>query len=301
VPDVYRELAALGLIESGIPTAVISDLPADVALASSHLPDAQTDGLIVQPDSTIIAPLAVDNATWALLQSIAHVESWGPVTMHRIDTARLKSAVDGRDPQEVIDALTAASRTPIPQSISYLIRDAGRSAGVSVYPATIVEGGAHDSARLKELGLTQVSEQIFTSPQSPEEVVRMLAAAGVATVRGPDPLFGTPLERAHAGHGPDDAAVNRLVAHLLDGQPAPVVAPPVLDTADPGTVADVCQQAIDEDRRVWVQYADGDGVRTELVEPIDLRVGRLSGWSLHAGRMITVPLSRIAAVGGCDD
>ena len=38
----------------------------------------QSDGLIVQPDGTVIAPLAIDNSTWTLLlQSIAHVESWG--------------------------------------------------------------------------------------------------------------------------------------------------------------------------------------------------------------------------------
>ena len=301
VTDVYRELIALGLIESGVPTAALHDLPTDVQAASAHLPEAQSDGLIVQPDSTVIAPLSVDNDTWALLQSLAHVESWGPVTMHRIEPARVKSAVNGRDPQAVIDALTAASRTPVPQSIEYVIRDAARSAGVSVYPATVIEGGAQDVEQLRDLGLTQVSDQVFTSRQSPGEVVRLLAEAGVATSQGPETVFGVPLERASHGPEPDDATVTRLVQHLLDGQPAPVATPPALAAADPDTVVDVCRQAIDDDRRVWVQYADGDGVRTELVEPIDLRVGRLSGWSLHAARMITVPLSRIAAVGGADD
>ncbi len=301
VPDVYRELIALGLIESGTPTTAFADLPDDVQAASEHLPAVQSDGRIVQPDGTVIAPLAIDNSTWTLLQSIAHVESWGPVTMHRIESARLQAAVNGRDPQQVVDALAAASRTPIPQSIEYLIRDAARSAGVNVYPATVIEGAGQDVERLKGLGLTQVSEQVFTSPQSPEEVVRLLAEAGVATSQGPAEVFGVPLERATQGPGPDDAAVVRLVEHLLDGQAVPAEAPPTLPTADPVTVADICRKAIDEDRRVWVQYADADGVRTELVEPIDLRVGRLSGWSLHAARMITVPLSRIAAVGGADD
>ena len=297
----YRELIALGLVESGTPTSAFADLPEDVQAASEHLPAVQSDGLIVQPDGTVIAPLALDNSTWALLQSIAHVESWGPVTMHRIESARLQSAVNGRDPQQVIDALAAASRTAIPQSIEYLIRDAARSAGVNVYPATVIEGAGQDIDRLKGLGLTQVSEQVFTSPQSPEEVVQLLAEAGVATSQGPAAVLGVPLERANQGPGPDEAAVARLVEHLLDGHAVPAEDPPALAAADPATVADVCRQAISEDRRVWVQYADGDGVRTELVEPIDLRVGRLSGWSLHAARMITVPLSRIAAVGSSDD
>ena len=301
VPDVYRELIALGLVESGTPTSAFADLPEDVQAASEHLPAVQSDGLIVQPDGTVIAPLALDNSTWALLQSIAHVESWGPVTMHRIESARLQSAVNGRDPQQVIDALAAASRTAIPQSIEYLIRDAARSAGVNVYPATVIEGAGQDIDRLKGLGLTQVSEQVFTSPQSPEEVVQLLAEAGVATSQGPAAVLGVPLERANQGPGPDEAAVARLVEHLLDGHAVPAEDPPALAAADPATVADVCRQAISEDRRVWVQYADGDGVRTELVEPIDLRDGRLSGWSLHAARMITVPLSRIAAVGSSDD
>ena len=37
--------------------------------------------------------------------------------MHRIESARLQAAVNGRDPQ-VVDALAAASRTPSPSPSS---------------------------------------------------------------------------------------------------------------------------------------------------------------------------------------
>ncbi|MCB0898072.1 MAG: helicase-associated domain-containing protein [Actinobacteria bacterium] len=301
VPGVYRELLALGLIEAGTPTAAMAELPEAVRAAARCLPEAQADGLIVQPDGTVIAPLGIDNPTWQLLQSIAHVESWGPVVMHRIDPARLRSTVGGRDPHEVLGALTSASKTPIPQSLEYAVHDASRSSGVRVYPATVVEGGAAEAEQLVRLGLTQVSDRVFTSAQRPDEVVRLLQTAGVATTEGPEQVFATALERAVSEAAPDDAAVARLVEHLLDAQPVPDAVPPELHPADPQTVADVCRQAIAEDRRVWVRYAQDDGVRTELVEPIDLRVGRLSGWSLNAARMITVPLARIAAVGGDDD
>lgn len=39
-------------------------------------------------------------------------------------------------------------------------------------------------------------------------------------------------------------------------------------------------------------------MRTEFVEPIELRSGRLTAWSLSTGRTVGVALSRIAAYRG---
>jgi len=301
VGAVAHELHVLGLIEAGVPTRALAELPDDVPSAAEHLPAAVAGDLIVQPDHTVIAPLWVDTPTWELMQAVARVESWGPVTMQRIDPGRLRQAVARRRPDDLLTALSAASRTPVPQSVEYAIGDAGRASPVRVYPATVVETSGEDSEALRGLGLSEVTPTMFTSDQSPEVVTRLLTAAGVATEREEAPQVAVPLDRGQGTSAPDPATVTRLVAHLMAGDRTVDLTAPALSPADPDTLAHVCRLAITDDRRMWVEYADSQGAATDLLEPIDLRGGRLTGWSLTGGRMVTVTLARIAAYRSLDD
>jgi len=185
--------------------------------------------------------------------------------------------------------------------VEYAIGDAGRTAPVRVYPATVVETSGEDSDALRRLGLAEVTPHLFTSEQSPETVSRLLTAAGVATHSEQAPQTTVPLDRGHGTSAPDAATVTRLVAHLMAGEQTMDLTAPTLDPADPDTLVQVCRDAIAEDRRMWVEYAEADGSTTDLLEPIDLRAGRLTGWSLTGGRMVTVTLARIAAFRSLDD
>ena len=106
---------------------------------------------------------------------------------------------------------------------------------------------------------------------------------------------GTPLEYPRSSSH-DPAAVDRLVARLV-GDEQVTEEPPPLHPVDPVTVAARCQQAVAQAQALWVEFHDGGATLTHLVEPFELRAGMLSGWSLSAGRTITVALSRIAALG----
>lgn len=285
--DFLAEVTALGL------------LPGGVAVADSSTPGAlpvpaSDNGLIVQPDHTIIAAANVDTATWDLLHDIAHVESWGPVIMHRIDISRLRAAAARRAPEHILQQLAQVSRTPLPQSLEYLVKDAARTAPVQVSRVTLIRSSTQESPALRELGWQEVGTGTFISEQPLDAVQRLLAQAGVAAISADQPVVALPLEYLRPAH-PDPEAVDRLVAHLVES-PGEVAAAPPLHPADPAQLRQVLQAG-----RVWLEFGDGQQTLTHLMEPLEVRSGQVTGWSLTAARTITVPLSRIAAVRIADD
>jgi hypothetical protein len=251
--------------------------------------------LILQPDHTVIAPASLDTDTWCLLHDVSRLESWGPVTMHRIEITRMRIAVTTRSPAQILSQLATVTRTPVPQSVEYTINDAGRGTAALVQNATIVRTSPVDADAVAELGFEQLGPQTFATELPADVVRRRLSAAGVAAMAEQDPVVAHPLEYPRTSGAPDEHAVNRMVAHLVD-EPTDQSPPPPLPAADPQTVAALCQQAIHDDLRMWLEFSEGHETLTHLVEPIDLKSGHLTGWSLTAGRTVTVPLSRIGAL-----
>lgn len=293
------EIELLGLVEAGVPTAALALLPERLPAAAEHVPEPQARALIVQPDLTVVAPLSVDSPTWRLLQDIAHVESWGPVTTHRIDPARIRQSVAGHDVQELLERLTGASRTPIPATVEHAVRDAGNAATVRVYRTTLVAAGPESAEVLAAIGLKQVRG--FASDLPPDLLARRLAEAGISTATDAPATPGQPLDHARSAPVPDESAVSRLVEHLTGAQAVTAGSPPPLRPASPDTMGQVCQHAISNAERLWLSYSEGGQVRTDLVEPVELRSGRLTAWSFTAGRTVSVPLAQIAAHGRADD
>ncbi|HPJ19435.1 MAG TPA: hypothetical protein PK635_09955, partial [Actinomycetota bacterium] len=183
-------------------------------------------------------------------------------------------------------------------SVEYAVRDAARAAPVRVVRATVVEAGPQDAQTLSSLGFDKVATNLFTTDLPLDVVQRRLAAAGIATDSPAPAEPAEPLDYPRASPMPDGQSVTRLVAHLLGEQARTDLAPPPLADADPGTMVDVCRRAIADDQRLWLRYTDGSDMRTEFVEPIELRSGRLTAWSLSTGRTVGVALSRIAAYRG---
>lgn len=287
LPEFLAELTTLGLLSAGVPCA-------DLLHVADMVVPACDNGLIIQPDHTVIAPANVDTATWMLLHDIARVESWGPVSVLRIEAARLRLALAVRTPDEVLRQLTSASRTPLPQSLEYTIRDASRGRPVQIRRETVIRGVGEDSEALRELGWQELGPGIFGTAQPQEVVRKALAELGIAVItddRGHTAAaLDYPCEPAH-----EELAVDRLVEHLV--QPASAAPdPPPLDPAEPGTLREALSA-----RLVWLEFSDGQATLTHLVEPLELRSGSLTGWSLTASRSVSIPLSRIAALRIVDD
>ena len=295
-PEFFTEVHALGLAEAGVATDALRVLVTDIEAASALVPPARSDAtLIVQPDNTVIAGADIDTATWQLLADTTSLESWGPVTMHRFDPARIRQAVSGRDPQQLLERLRAASKTDLPQSLEYLFNDAARGSAVRVSSATLVEVTPADAQAVEALGFTPLTELVFTTDLDESTVRTMLAEAGVAAAHTGPVTPARPMDYPASAHAPDPRAVRRLVQRLLGPEEGDHVPPPQMFEADPQTMADVCRSAIQSTTALWLSYSDDGKTVTELVEPVDLRSGSLTGWSITGNRAVNVALARIAS------
>lgn len=295
IDDIAAELAVLGLLVGDLPSAALDSLPDDPGQAVTAVPPAQEAGLIVQPDLTVIAPLNVDTTTWRLLSDLSRLESWGPVTTHRLDPGLIRSAVGTCEPDELLARLAAASRTPLPQSLEYLVRDAARHQPVRLWQATLARAVGDEAEALRDLGLQEVGPATFSSPEPMDVVRRRLEDAGVAIEADEQTPRAVPLEYPHAS-AHDPQAVDRLVSHLV-AEDRVQADPPPLRPVDPATVAARCQQAIAAGERLWLECREAGSTLTQLVEPFELRSGRVSGWSLRDGRTVTITLARVSAIG----
>ena len=263
-PGRFRRATLLGLVEGAVATAALGLLPESLEQAATTLPQAVGDAsLIIQPDHTLIAPITLDAGTWELVDAVSHLESWGPVTMHRLDPARLRSAVSGQDPQDLLDRLGQASRTPLPQSVEYAVRDA---------PVPPGPGGARHCGRGRSAGCPDAQQSGIR--QSRDQPVHHGPAAGRGAAqarrgRNRHGLTGTgrtcrtvglPL----ASPMPDGQSVTRLVAHLLGNRHEPTSPRHRWPMLTPGQWW-MCRRAIADDQRLWLRYTDGSDMRTEFV------------------------------------
>lgn len=287
VADFLAELTVMGLLVAGIACP-------DLVHAGEFAVPACDNGLIVQPDHTVIAPANVDAGTWTLLHDIAGVESWGPVTMYRIETARLRLALASRTPDEVLRQLEGASRTPLPQSLEYTIRDATRGRPVQIRQETVIRGVGQEGQVLRDLGWQEIGSGMFATAQPVEVVRRVLGDLGIAVMAADQAQTAPALDYPRT-QGPDDLTVDRLVEHLV-APPCDAPDPPDLSPADPGTLREALAAP-----RVWLEFNDGQATLTHLVEPLEMRAGSLIGWSVTSSRSVSIPLSRIAALRIVDD
>lgn len=293
--DIHGEVQLLGLVESGVATGAMDALPGDPIAAARTIPAvAQGPSLIVQPDRTIIAPLSIDTPTWRLLDDIATVESWGPVTVHRLDPARQR--VSGRVPEEIVQRLRESSRTPLPQAVEYGVRDAQQS-GATVRPATVVRCAEDSVERVAAIGFEQVGPRTFTTDLPVGEARERLAGVGICAVDEDPPGTAPALDYPGTAPRGDPAAVRRLAHFLAEPATAPEGVPSELAPADPATIGGVCREAIDRQGSIWLQYTEDGSTKVDLVEPLQLRSGTVSGWSHTCGRTVAVPVSRITAHG----
>ncbi|WP_326796568.1 helicase-associated domain-containing protein [Streptomyces sp. NBC_01808] len=193
-----------------------------------HLPPP-VDHVLLQADLTAIAPGPLKRELAAVLGVLAEVESKGGATVYRFTQSSVRRALDaGRSAAELHDFLTAHSRTPVPQPLSYLIDDVARKHGRLRIGAAGAYLRCDDDAllaeivadrRSAELRLRHLAPTVLVSPTPPDVLLARLRAMGYAP----------------AAESPDGAVlVARAAAHRTPPRtpPAPVPdGPPAPDTA----------------------------------------------------------------------
>ena len=308
-----RQLLA-GLSEPAVATALEDRLPAPV------------DHVLVQADLTVIAPgpLEVDLAREMVL--VADVESAGAATVYRVTESTVRRALDaGRAASELHELFRSRSRTPVPQSLTYLIDDVARRHGAlrggpagcylrcddEALLASVVADRKVESLRLRRIAPT-----VVVGKAGIERLLGVLRDAGYAPVaESPEGavVITRPDARRTAGRPAPprateppavlEAQLTELVRAVRAGDRAlqssrtavsPAIDVPGVTTA---TTLGLLRDAAAANQAVLLGYVNAQGSASQrIVEPASVNGGYLHGYDHQRDEMRTFALHRITTV-----
>ncbi len=318
-------ITALGALSSA-GRALLYDGAAEAAkLLASALPEP-VDHVLVQADLTVVAPGRLEPELAADMKLVADVESAGSATVYRISEPSVRRALDaGRSAHELHELFRARSRTPIPQSLTYLIDDVARRHGQLRAGTASAFLRCDDSVLLAEvlanpntadLQLRRIAPTVLVSPLPLVDVVHGLRTAGFAAAA--ENADGQILDLAEGGQRvrgsrakpsqpapaatPNDEQLAELVRELRAGDRAGnarrgrTVRPERGRPSASATLA-LLQEAAREGRSVWLGFVDSNGTAGQrVVEPVSVGGGVLQGFDQAEGRVRGFPLHRITSV-----
>ncbi|MFC4063776.1 helicase-associated domain-containing protein [Actinoplanes subglobosus] len=310
------------------------DAHADAVRALDQLLPAPVDHILVQADLTVIVPGPPEPELATELDVLAEPESAGGASVFRVTPASVRRALDvGYQAADLHALFRRRSRTPVPQTLTYLIDDAARrhgglrsgSAGSylrSDDEALLAEVVA--DRRLTSLDLRSIAPTVLVSPRPVARLLGALRENGYAPV-AEDAGGATVLTRPKARRAPSRTPrvtepsgpvltgprLAGVVEQLRRGdiatraaRRAPVTVRAAHGQAVPGLTAvqqhtqamAVLQQAVRDKARVWVGYVDSHGATlSRLVRPVSLSAGYLRAEDERGESLHTFALHRITA------
>lgn len=277
---------------------VTGDDPAPVLAALLPPP---VDHVLLQADLTAVAPGPLEPDLARRLHQVADVESHGAATVYRFTTGSVRRALDaGWTAGEIQAFVLAASRTPVPQPLTYLIEDVARSFGrLRVGAASSFIRSEDDAAlagllnhpRAASLGLQRIAPTVLVSSVPVEVLLPRLRDLGAApVVEGPDGVVRvgaveglrarTPRTRdsadpartaaRHAAH------VASAVRSVREGEEE-ARSRPASASAPGGGVLSALRDAIERRGAVLIAFTDNQGVVSErAVRPLAVEGGQLT-------------------------
>jgi hypothetical protein len=211
---------------------------------------------------------------------VADVESTGGATVYRVSEASVRRALDaGRAATDLHELFRARSRTPVPQSLTYLVDDVARRHGrmragmASTYVRCDDEALLSEvvaSRRTASLRLRRLAPTVVVSPVELEEVLAVLRAQGYApAAEAPDgallvagPAARRTAARPRPARGGDYALPEQhavLTVTALRAGDLASQASRRASTVPRSSTADVLaflQSAARDRRQVWLGYVD---------------------------------------------
>jgi Helicase conserved C-terminal domain len=129
-----QEATTLGVLALGALSragrVLLREGPAAAAAALLTVLPKPVDHVLVQADRTVVAPGPLEPGLAKEIGLVADVESAGGATVYRITEDTVRRALDaGRSAADLHELFRTRSKTPVPQSLSYLIDDVGRRHG----------------------------------------------------------------------------------------------------------------------------------------------------------------------------
>lgn len=287
-------LAAFGGLAAYGRLLVAGDDP--VPTLAGMLPEP-VDHVLLQGDLTAVAPGPLEPALARTLAVVATVESHGGAMVYRFTKESVRRAMDrGWTAAEIHAFLAAASRTPVPQALSYLVDDTARTFGTvrvgfaaaylrSDDEAALAELLAHPAA--ESLGLRRLAPTVVVSTVALDSLLPRLRELGLApVVEAPDGsvhVARPDAKRAKVRTGQRPAAAQE--AHLAARATAVATRVKAGDetatarptSPEPASTMAILHEAIDAGEKVVISYVDGRGVAGEArVEPLGLDGGSLA-------------------------
>ncbi|MBB5906071.1 helicase-associated domain-containing protein [Actinoalloteichus hymeniacidonis] len=323
------ESAALGVIALGALSAagqaLLTDGPAEAAKLMGAAMPPPLDHILVQADLTVIAPGPLEADLAADMALVADVESAGSATVFRVGESSVRRALDaGRSATELHDLFAQRSRTPIPQSLTYLIDDVARRHGrlrggsASSFlrcedPVLLAEVLSRPEA--EQLELRKIAPTVLVSPLPLVDLLDGLREAGFTPVA--EGVDGTLLDlrptgrrlarRATSSRRPttpapiDDERITEIVTGLRIGDRTSVVrrgaaASTASDGHRTSATFTLLQDAVAAQRRLWIGFVDSHGSSTQrIVDPVSISGGFLEGFDQSVGAVQRYPLHRISS------
>jgi len=307
-----------------------------VVAALDGLLPPPVDHLLVQADLTVVVPGPPEPGLAAELALLAEHESAGGAIVYRVTPDSVRRALDAGYAATDLHALfRRRSRTPVPQSLTYLVDDVARRHG----GLRIGTAGAYlrsddepllaellADRRLAGLSLRRLAPTVLATPFGAARLLSVLRETGYAPVpedaNGAAVLARPRVRRAPARPAPrvnDPLAVPRLtVPRVLgiveamrrgDAAARAVRRAPVTVRAANGHPVDgltavqahtqalaVLQEAVRDKKPVWVGYVDAHGAAAQrLVRPVSIGGGYLRAEDDRTETLHTFALHRITA------
>ncbi|MGL5858347.1 MAG: helicase-associated domain-containing protein [Angustibacter sp.] len=308
-----------------------------VAAAAAPMLPRPVEHVLLQADLTAVAPGPLRRDLSQLLRLIADIESRGGATVYRFSEASVRRGLDaGWSADLLLDQLTQISRTPVPQALSYLLRDVARRHGMVRVGAAAAYVRSDDPAALQELladrraaslRLRMLAPTVLISQADPATTLRVLRDVGLApgaetadgtvAVSRPD-ARRTPARRPpHPSAGPpahSTEVLQDLVQRLRTSVPAKQEAPsgqapvpphrsqprlstPALPPPDPAVIMARLRDAVAHRSMVRLRFTDATGRAHDTVaEPLVVDGGRITFMDVERHRVREVAVHRIAGV-----
>jgi hypothetical protein len=324
------EATSLGLVALGALTgagrALLDDGPAAAAKRMADSMPEPLDHVLVQADLTVVAPGPLEPSLAVDIGQVADVESAGSATVYRVTEASVRRALDvGRTAEELHELFRTRSRTPVPQSLTYMIDDVARrhgrlrgGAAASFLrcddPVLLAEVVAHPAAA--RLELRKIAPTVLVSPVALADVLEELRGAGFAPaaedatgqvldLRPSGLRLPAPARSRRAG-APAAASPERLQAmvdQLRAGDTAAgtkrgrtVSLAAGTGATDTAATLALLREAIERNSQVWIGFVDSRGVASQrVVDPFRVGGGVLEGRDVTHGAVRQYPLHRITS------
>ncbi|MGW1745595.1 helicase-associated domain-containing protein [Streptomyces sp. NPDC002092] len=320
-----------------LPLVVEPLSPAEQATASAAagrllaplLPEP-LDHVLLQADLTAVAPGPLKRPLADMLDVLADVESKGGATVYRFTPGSVRRALDaGRTATDLHAFLSAHSRTPVPQPLTYLIDDVARKHGHLRVGAASAYVRCDDDTMLNEimadkrsaaLRLRRLAPTVLATQADPAALLDGLRAMGFAPAA--ESAEGDVLITRAAAHRtpprtapepvpdgpptPDTTLLAAAIRAIRAGDLASTTPRKQTSSATPSgdlprttsaeTLATM-QAAVLTGEALWIGYVNAEGTASQrVIAPIRVEGGFVTAYDHTADEVRTYPLHRVTGV-----